>query len=181
MLYVWILISSSDNQPLLMHSRLRLLLFSPLFYSIGLSLTTLLSISSHFLQVFLCAFLSFFTSWKGLIPFFWVFGLLFRIPSMPLAFVRGRITNTEGSRIFLLVILWVQALNQPPQILSPPSLSLFVVSPAVDPDEEGLIWGTLVLMWRPERQKWRLCWSLRPWEETGPPGIHLSLMFADPE
>lgn len=114
MLYVWILISSSDNQPLLMHSRLRLLLFSPLFYSIGLSLTTLLSVSSHFLQVFLCAFLSFFTSWKGLIPFFWVFGLLFRIPSMPLAFVRGEITNTEGSRIFLLVILWVQALNQPP-------------------------------------------------------------------
>lgn len=41
---VWI--SISDNQPLLMHSRLRLLLFSPTYPSIGPSLTTLLSFFS---------------------------------------------------------------------------------------------------------------------------------------
>lgn len=182
MLYVWILISSSDNQPLLMHSRLRLLLFSPLLYSIGLSLTTLLSVSSHFLQVFLCAFLSFFTSWKGLIPFFLSFRVAFQNSFHALGLCERWDRQHWGVPHLLACYLVSSSIKStPPQILPPPSLSLFVVSPAVDPDEEGLIWGTLVLMWRPERQKWRLCWSLRPWEETGPPGIHLSLMFADPE
>lgn len=187
MFYVWILISSSDNQPLLKHSRLRLLPFSPPFYSIGLSLTTLLSVSSHFLQVFLCAFLSFYTSWKGLIPFFFFFkflGCFSEFLPCPRPVWEVGSPTLRGPLIFLLVILWVQALNQPPRakILPPPSLPVFVVSPAVHPDEEGLIWGTLVLMWRPECQKWRLCvevWG--PEKRQGPPGINLSLMFADAE
>lgn len=74
-----------DNQPLLMHSSLRLLLFFLLFYSVGFSLKTLLSVSSHFLQVFL---------WASIL--FIVFRLPLRIPSMLLAFVRGGISNTEG-------------------------------------------------------------------------------------
>lgn len=139
--------------------------FPPFFYSVSLSF------SSHFLQVFLCAFLSFFTSWKGLIPFFFL--------SCPAAFQNsfhalGLCARWErqhrGVPHLLACYLVSSSIKSTPQILPPPSLSLFVVSPAVAPDEEGLIWGTLVLMWRPECQKWRLCvkvWG--PEKRRGPP------------
>lgn len=79
-----------------------------------------------------------------------------------------------GPLIFLLVILWVQALNQPPH---PPlkfclhlvSLCLWCLLLCI---QMRKVWfeAPLVLMWRPECQKWRLCVEvLRPWEETGAP------------
>lgn len=101
--------------------------------------------------------------------FFNVLELLFRIPSVPSAFVRGGIPDTEGVPRLLACYLVSSSIKSTPQILPPPCCSLFVVSPAVDPDEEGLVWGTLVLMWRPGCQNWRLCWSLRLQEEPAPP------------
>lgn len=130
------------NWPLFDNSALRFFLFSP-----SLSLGLL---------VFLCLM-------KGPHSFFVGFGVTFQNSFHGL----GLSERWDHQRWGLPRLLACDLVSW--SIKSSPSFSLFVVSPAVDPDEEGLIWSALVLMRRPECQKRRLCWHLRPWEETGPP------------
>lgn len=127
------------NRPLFDNSVLCFIPFSP---SLSLCLLVFLNLmkgphSFFFFQRFQIAFLEF-------LPCPWP---LWEVGS----------PTPRGSLVFLLVILWVQALNQPPKFcLHLVTLCLWYL----------LLWiqmrkAWFVLMRRPECQKWRLCWGLK--------------------
>lgn len=127
-----------------MHSRLRLLLFfssflfsRPLFdnsafvFSKSFSVPSCLSLTHE-----RASFLFFF--------FFSGFRVAFQNSFHALGLCEKWDHQHWGVPHLLACYLVSSSIKSIPQILPPPSLSLFMVSPAVDPDEEGSIWGTVV-------------------------------------